>query len=115
MKRVKEVIELCLEDAEPIIKKVDIKEIEVIAKQWEFQPAVIELKKGDQVKLKIRSLDVPHGFAIPLGYEMDKRINPGEIVEVNFIADKTGEFPFFCSIGCGEGHFKMAGKIIVSE
>ena len=29
MKRVKEVIELCLEDAEPIIKKVDIKEIEV--------------------------------------------------------------------------------------
>ena len=29
MKRVKEVIELCLEDADPIIKKVDIKEIEV--------------------------------------------------------------------------------------
>lgn len=29
MKRVKEVIELCLKDAEPIIKKVDIKEIEV--------------------------------------------------------------------------------------
>ena len=30
MKRVKEVIGLCLEDAEPIIKKVDIKEIEVL-------------------------------------------------------------------------------------
>ena len=29
MKRVKEVIELCLEDDNPIIRKVDIKEIEV--------------------------------------------------------------------------------------
>ena len=29
MRRVKEVIELCLEDNEPIIRKVDIKEIEV--------------------------------------------------------------------------------------
>ncbi len=29
MKRVKEVIELCLEDNDPIIRKVDIKEIEV--------------------------------------------------------------------------------------
>jgi predicted RNase H-like HicB family nuclease len=29
MKRVKEVIELCLEDTKPTMKKVDIKEIEV--------------------------------------------------------------------------------------
>ena len=29
MKRVKEVIELCLEDTNPIVRKVDIKEIEV--------------------------------------------------------------------------------------
>lgn len=29
MKRVKEVIELCLEDDKPIIRKVDLKEIEV--------------------------------------------------------------------------------------
>jgi len=29
MKRVKEVIELCLEDNTPIIRKVDIKEVEV--------------------------------------------------------------------------------------
>ena len=29
MKRVKEVIELCLEDDNPIIRKVDLKEIEV--------------------------------------------------------------------------------------
>lgn len=29
MKRVKEVIELCLEDSKPVIRKVDIKEIEI--------------------------------------------------------------------------------------
>ncbi len=29
MKRVKEVIELCLEDNNPVVRKVDIKEIEV--------------------------------------------------------------------------------------
>ena len=29
MKRVKEVIELCLEDTNPVIKRVDIKEVEV--------------------------------------------------------------------------------------
>jgi cytochrome c oxidase subunit 2 len=94
---------------------VGTREIEVIAKQWEFQPSVIELKKGDKVKLKIRSLDVPHGFAMPVGYKIDKKINPGETVEVEFVADKVGKFPYFCSIGCGKGHFEMAGEIIVSE
>ena len=29
MKRVREVIELCLEDSKPVIRKVDIKEIEI--------------------------------------------------------------------------------------
>lgn len=107
-----------LEEKEKVIEEsanAGVKEIEIIAKQWEFQPAVIELKKGDKVKLKIRSVDVAHGFAIPVGYKMDKRLNPGEIIEVEFVADKTGEFPYFCSIGCGRGHFDMKGKIIVSE
>src|SRR3989338_4153066 len=91
----------------------EVKEFVMTAKQWEFIPGTIEVNKGDKVKLKITSADVTHGFSIK-EFGINKRIEPGETAEVEFTADKTGTFTFYCSVPCGEGHGQMKGQLIVN-
>ena len=52
---------------------------------------LIEVFKGDQVMLKLRSADVTHGFSIKaFGIYVAKGIQPGKTVYVSFKADKVG-------------------------
>lgn len=97
----------------PVAEVQEVK-IEMIAKQWEFVPNVINVKKGSKVILLVKSTDVSHGIAIP-DYNINVPLPPNEIKRIEFVADKAGEFPFFCSIYCGAGHGGMTGKLIVSE
>ena len=89
-----------------------IKEIKITAKQFSFEPNILKLRLNDQVKLKITSLDVTHGFAIPeLG--IDKMILPGKETTVNFSPSKRGTFTIACSVACGVGHTGMRGTIVI--
>ena len=90
-----------------------VHEIKVTARNWEFEPSTIEVKKGEKVKLLVTSTDVPHGLAIP-EYGINERLDPGKTVTVEFTAEKAGEFTAFCSVRCGAGHSKMRGKIVVT-
>ena len=89
-----------------------VKEFSITAKTFEFIPNEIVVNKGDHVILHIKSIDVTHGFAIA-AYDINEQLNPGEEVKVEFVADKAGEFSFFCSVPCGSGHPRMQGKLIV--
>lgn len=84
------------------------------AKQWEFVPATITVNKGSKVQLVFQSKDVTHGVSLP-AFGKNASLSPGQRVEMEFIADKTGTFPFTCSVFCGEGHGGMAGTLIVKE
>ena len=90
----------------------EIKEFTMTAKQFAFEPAVIEINKGDRVKIVVTSLDVPHGISIP-EYSINERLDPEKPVTIEFTADKEGTFTAFCSVFCGAGHSNMKGKIIV--
>ncbi len=91
----------------------NVKEFSVVAKEWEFEPAVIEVNKGDKVILNLESVDVNHGITInELGVNVE--IKAGEMKKIEFIADKTGEFNFFCNVYCGDGHSDMVGKLVVN-
>jgi cytochrome c oxidase subunit 2 len=90
----------------------EVKEIKVTARQFQFEPATIEVNKGDKVRLIVTSVDVPHGIAIP-EYGINERLNPGTPVTIEFTAEKEGTFTSFCSVFCGSGHSNMKGKIIV--
>lgn len=92
----------------------EVKTFDVTAKQWEFVPNPIQVKKGDKVRLNIVSADVPHGFALP-EYGINEKIDPGKTTVIEFTADKAGTFTFFCSIPCGSGHTSMKGQLIVSD
>lgn len=88
------------------------KEFVIIAKQWSFSPAIIKVKKGDTVVLKLKSADVAHSFVVP-EFKIDAAIKPGETKIVEFVADKTGSFTSICGVYCGVGHTGMTGTLIV--
>jgi cytochrome c oxidase subunit II len=83
-------------------------EIKVTAKDFEYNKKEIHVKKGDTVKITLQSDDGGHGLAIPK-YNVNIQGNGS----AEFTADKTGTFPYFCSIMCGAGHAKMTGKLVV--
>ena len=89
-------------------------ELDVEAKQWEFTPDTITVNKNDRVILHITSVDVTHGFALD-AYDIRESLDPGITVTVDFIANKAGECPFYCSVFCGQGHGQMRGKLVVKE
>ena len=98
-----------MEDERPASQ---VRRFDMTAKQWEFEPAVIEVYEGDTVQVNVTSIDVAHGFAIN-EYDIDVRIEPDETANIAFVADKKGTFTFFCSVFCGAGHGKMKGVLIV--
>ncbi|MEK7597946.1 MAG: cupredoxin domain-containing protein [Patescibacteria group bacterium] len=89
-----------------------VKDFSMIAKKWQFDPSVINVKQGDRVRLKIKSIDVTHGFSL-LDFNVNANLEPEKEITVEFVADKKGEFTFFCSVFCGVGHIGMKGKLVV--
>jgi cytochrome c oxidase subunit 2 len=87
-------------------------EIQMTAKKYEFSPDTIRVKQGDHVKLIITAQDREHGIQIE-GYQIKEKLPKEKPVTIEFTADKTGTFPFKCSVFCGMGHGKMKGELIV--
>lgn len=77
-----------------------------------FADTTITVRKGDTIILRIKSLDVPHGFAIE-EFGINVFNPPGETVEVKFVARQTGSFTFFCTVFCGTGHPNHKGVLMV--
>ncbi|AQT69547.1 Cytochrome c oxidase subunit 2 [Anaerohalosphaera lusitana] len=91
-----------------------VRVVEVTAKQFRFEPGRIVVKKGENVKLKITSVDVTHGFALN-EFGIDVKLEPEKPVEVTLTAKEAGTYPFQCSVYCGRGHMQMDGELVVIE
>jgi len=110
------------ESSRPVVTG-EIREITIVASKnhWEFNPDVIEVNRGDKVILTlINEDDYDHGVAID-AFGVAQRMPAGETITLDFVVTQEGEFPFYCSVPCGEGiidgekrtHFDMLGKIQV--
>ena len=81
--------------------------------KWFFDPQRPEANVGDKVVIKIFNEDTfDHGLALE-DFGVNKRIFPRRETEISFVANKVGEFPFYCSVPCGEGHLRQRGVLIV--
>jgi cytochrome c oxidase subunit 2 len=88
--------------------------IEVVAKRFAFEPAVIDVTAGEPVRLLVRSADGPHGFQVKK-FKIGKEIpRGGEPVTIDFTPNVPGRFPILCSEYCGDGHDDMKGTLVVS-
>jgi len=86
--------------------------IPITARRFEFNPREITLKRGETVKLQLRSEDVQHGFFVrPLG--IDEDIVPGRMTEVVVTPQAAGRYTTICDHFCGAGHGNMKMTIVV--
>jgi cytochrome c oxidase subunit II len=90
----------------------ETKTFDIEAKDFEFIPNIITVNQGDTVILNLKSTDVTHGFYLK-DFNIDKKLEPNQTVQVKFVADKKGTFTFRCNVPCGEGHMEMTGTFIV--
>ena len=91
-----------------------LKEFNITAKRFSFEPSTITVNLGDRVKLNIAvpAGDTKHGFNLPeFGARAD--LEAGRTTAIEFVAGKIGAFDFKCDVVCGEGHSEMAGTLIV--
>jgi nitrous-oxide reductase len=81
-----------------------------------FTPDVVRVKKGDTVHLHITNVeqahDATHGFTVG-SYNVHTSLEPGKHVDITFVADRAGTFPFYCTEFCSALHLEMAGYLLV--
>ena len=88
------------------------REFTVVAKDFRYSPARIEVMQDDLVKLTIRSEDIAHSFTID-EYRIVKRVPAGGSTTFEFQADRPGTFPFYCTLTSDPGHKMMHGDLVV--
>ncbi len=107
------------ETEEPIVENVApaTKEFSVDAYYdstgvW-FSVKEISVNKGDNVKIKVKNIKGMHNFNID-EYDVKKDLPLDEEVSIEFVADKAGDFIYYCSI---PGHREKGqwGTLKVSE
>lgn len=113
---------LLSEEAKPVESGV-IRNFTIIAKknEWRWVPETIEVDRGDSIKLElINEDDYDHGVAID-AFGVSQRMPARSTIKVEFVVTQVGDFPYYCSVPCGEGevdgkkrtHFDMIGVIKV--
>ena len=83
-----------------------------------INPEHIEVNKGDNVTIHLTNLeraqDETHGFTVDL-YNIHASLEPGKTATVNFVADKEGVFPYYCTEFCSALHLEMMGYLLVKD
>ncbi|MBB6146637.1 cytochrome c oxidase subunit 2 [Silvibacterium bohemicum] len=74
--------------------------------------SVLVLPLGREVDLRLRSLDVIHGFFIP-AMRLKENTVPGLVLHVHFTPIAVGTYPILCSQVCGSGHARMQAQLRV--
>ena len=88
--------------------------IEVVAHDFKFEPAVIEIAEGERVTLHVRATDGrKHGIAIKELKVKADLPKTGEVVSVDLVGGKPGTYVLSCSVYCGSGHSRMKGRLVV--
>lgn len=105
--------------------------------EWRYEPEEITLEQCDRVNLTVINEDnFDHGFAID-AFGVSQRLPANGNINVQFVATKSGTFPFYCSVSCSDsgastfdledgvvqsgpykgqfrGHFEHIGQFVVS-
>ncbi len=84
-----------VEEIAPVI----VKEFSVDAVPFSFSPKTMAVNKGDTVKITVKNLEGTHDFKIDEFNAATRVLKAGETQTITFVADKTGTFEYYCSVG----------------
>jgi cytochrome c oxidase subunit 2 len=81
--------------------------IGIVASNWKFTPATVQLHVGQATTLRLTSSEGVHGLqSDDLGIPMTT-IEPGAVKNVDVTPKKAGKYVLHCAIMCGAGHPNM--------
>ncbi|HSE18727.1 MAG TPA: Sec-dependent nitrous-oxide reductase [Pyrinomonadaceae bacterium] len=90
--------------------------VKMIAVRSSFEPNKIEVNQGDRVTIYLTNIeqttDELHGFGLG-EYNLNVVVDPGEMKVIEFVADKPGVFPYYCTNFCSALHQEMQGYLLV--
>lgn len=90
----------------------NVKVIDVEAGSFYYKPNIIEVNKGQKVKIVLKSVSMMHNFNIDELGVKSAIVKNGDTGTVEFTADKVGTFEYYCSIGQHRANGQV-GKITV--
>ena len=74
-----------------------VKEFTVDGSNFKFSPATISVNKGDRVRVTFKNTGGTHDFTIDEFNVATDKIGSGASDTVEFVADKAGEFTYYCT------------------
>ena len=89
-----------------------VKEFTVDGANFTFSPATITVNKGDRVRIIFKNTGGTHDLVIDEFNVATDKIAIGESGTVEFVADKSGSFDYYCSVG-SHRQMGMKGTLIV--
>ncbi|MDP2641906.1 MAG: cupredoxin domain-containing protein [bacterium] len=95
------------------IEETSIKEFVVDASSFKFSPANITVDNGDTVQITVKNIGGVHDLKIDEFNAATRTLNSGEEQTITFVADKTGTFEYYCSIGSHRA-MGMVGTLVVN-
>ena len=90
----------------------NVKTFTVTAKNYSFSLKEIKVKKGDRVKIILDNTEGFHDWVLDEFNANSGRVQAGQKVEVEFVADQVGTFEYYCSVG-NHRAMGMKGNLIV--
>jgi heme/copper-type cytochrome/quinol oxidase subunit 2 len=87
-------------------------QVELVVSREGFRPKTLNARKGETLRLVLRTADVEHCFALD-ALRIEKRILPGRSTTADLTPDRVGSFPFHCCLE--PGNEALRGRLVVSE
>lgn len=76
-----------------------VKEFTVEGSAFKFVPATMTVNKGDTVRITFKNTGGFHDFVIDEFDVKTKQIGAGASETIEFVADQSGTFEYYCSVG----------------
>ncbi len=107
-----------VEEFKPGIRSLGdgVYEVNILAYRFSFQPNKIVLENPKEVRFRIYSSDVLHGFSI-IGTNVNIMVIPGYISEIVWRPppDFEGSYLVICNEYCGIGHSGMFAELVIKR
>lgn len=76
-----------------------VKEFSIDAAPFSFTPSTMTVNKGDTAKITLKNTKGIHDLKIDEFNATTRTLNAGEEQTITFVADKSGVFQYYCSVG----------------
>ncbi|WP_243398519.1 cytochrome c oxidase subunit II [Deinococcus koreensis] len=84
----------------------------VVARAFQFEPAVLKVPAGQPVTIHVTSADVMHGLMI-VGTNINTTVIPGQVSSFTTTFRREGTLDVICNEYCGSGHHGMISRLTV--